>query len=633
VRFDNVRSPEPLDCPAEHPVTVAPGGLVGHEPGNAFVQWAGTRVFSRTAQVLGLGVALLVALPTSFVLPRAGLDASWMLGLALAHDGRLRFGHDVVFTYGPWGLLDHVVLLDPASVVVAVIFGVGALLALWRAIWSTVAPVFGPAIGSATATLVAVSVFAAGGSSFALLLTIVTGVLRSVRDRTVSTVQVVLYSAGAALLLQVKFPEGVLALVFAGVVALLSRRLSHIACFIAVAPTSFVTWWLVAGQRVGDLWHWLRLSMQLVSGYQGAMYYEDPGARAGLVLAALLVTMVLASMLKEVRTEGALTTAILTAGLIVFAAKEGFVRHDVGHQAFFFAAATVAALNGVRRSVEGLIRLGLVAVSCVVVMQSLSNPRAVPSAGWGQAISFMSESSARHDMTAEAAADVRSRTAIPGAMIASVGRRPLHVDPVETSVAWAYGLNWHPVPVFQDYSAYTPALDGVNTRMLLSTPRMAVLRQPLVVDDRLQAWDPPSYNRALVCYFEPAMADPGWVALIRRSDRCGAPRTLRSLAVPAGRSVDVPVVGGNQMLTMSFTPRPSSVRALISLVAKDPEPLRVTFAGQVVRLPRSLAGGPLMARVPASASWTDLPTGDQAGVAVAFNKPGTLTFGVTDLAP
>ena len=42
------------------------------------------------------------------------------------------------------------------------------------------------------------------------------------------------------------------------------------------------------------------------------------------------------------------------------------------------------------------------------------------------------------------------------------------VDEYETSLAWGYGLDWRPVPVFQRFVAYTAHADEGNARRLES---------------------------------------------------------------------------------------------------------------------------------------------------------------------
>lgn len=53
----------------------------------------------------GLIVALL-GWWVSFETPGPGVDPSWNAGLAMAVDQGLRFGKEVVYTYGPLGFLN-----------------------------------------------------------------------------------------------------------------------------------------------------------------------------------------------------------------------------------------------------------------------------------------------------------------------------------------------------------------------------------------------------------------------------------------------------------------------------------------------------------------------------------------------
>src|SRR5258706_7290444 len=58
------------------------------------------------ALVAGLLVAAVALLAWPFrTLPAASLDLSWEIGLHQAAAAGLRFGHDIVFTYGPLGFL------------------------------------------------------------------------------------------------------------------------------------------------------------------------------------------------------------------------------------------------------------------------------------------------------------------------------------------------------------------------------------------------------------------------------------------------------------------------------------------------------------------------------------------------
>jgi hypothetical protein len=87
-----------------------------------------------------------------------------------------------------------------------------------------------------------------------------------------------------------------------------------------------------------------------------------------------------------------------------------------------------------------------------------------------------------------------------------IGRRSVDVEPWEIGVAWAYGLDWHPLPVIQGYAAYTSHLDGLNAAALAGGegPEL-ILRQAAgaSLDDRLEGWDPPAAHLAMLCNYAP----------------------------------------------------------------------------------------------------------------------------------
>ena len=129
------------------------------------------------------------------------------------------------------------------------------------------------------------------------------------------------------------------------------------------------------------------------------------------------------------------------------------------------------------------------------------------------------------------------------------------VEPWEIGVAWAYELDWQPLPVFQNYTAYTPSLDRLNSaavedpdgpeRILRDDTQVVVPEFPGPdLDGRYPGWDPPEQARAVLCNFAPLYADELWQVLGRVPDRCGraARAGLRSAPLP-GVAVKVPRAG------------------------------------------------------------------------------------------
>jgi len=132
-------------------------------------------------------------------------------------------------------------------------------------------------------------------------------------------------------------------------------------------------------------------------------------------------------------------------------------------------------------------------------------------------------------------------------------------EPWEIGTAWAYELDWDPLPVFQNYSAYTPQLDRLNAEAAEDPngPERLLRHNPLVVqpefptadiDDRFGGWDPPEQARAVLCNFAPLWEDERWQVLGRVGDRCGGEREIESVSAAAGEAVDVPTPGPGEVV-------------------------------------------------------------------------------------
>jgi hypothetical protein len=121
-------------------------------------------------------------------------------------------------------------------------------------------------------------------------------------------------------------------------------------------------------------------------------------------------------------------------------------------------------------------------------------------------------------------------------------------------VAWAYGLDWRPLPVIQDYQAYTPALDELNADALAAAdgPRF-LLRHlgyentPVVsIDGRYTTFDVPQQTLVMLCLFHPVATTGAYQLLERGQNRCGEPRPLGSATASYGETISVPRARPNE---------------------------------------------------------------------------------------
>jgi hypothetical protein len=109
-------------------------------------------------------------------------------------------------------------------------------------------------------------------------------------------------------------------------------------------------------------------------------------------------------------------------------------------------------------------------------------------------------------------------------MLAEIGSATVHVVPWETGVLFAYpNLRWDPIPIFQDYAAYTEDLDDRNADALASARRPKfILRQPgNAIDGRLARFESPNENVELLCRYRVVDEVKKWQLLRSGRDRCG----------------------------------------------------------------------------------------------------------------
>ena len=124
--------------------------------------------------------------------------------------------------------------------------------------------------------------------------------------------------------------------------------------------------------------------------------------------------------------------------------------------------------------------------------------------------------------------------------LAALRGHSVAVEPWEIAAAWAYDLDWRPLPIFQNYSAYTSELDRLNAAAIEDPNGPEVLLRQIPAGagplggragfmGRQPAWDPPEQNIATVCNFIPVLTEGTWQVLSRIPDRCGPEKLIASL--------------------------------------------------------------------------------------------------------
>jgi hypothetical protein len=526
----------------------------------------------RAILVIGLGALVtLLAWPFSRAV-ETGLDPSWMHALHLAAEHGLRFGADIVYTYGPLGFLSvptppvgitsSLALLASGLVYVGLAAASLVELRRWLPWWAAiVVAVVLARTWSSLPPFEALQVLA-----FILGVEIVLG--RLVLDDRLVVVGAGGLSAVAAL---GKLNVGVFVAAMALVVVLAVVRpwWRGLLGFVAVGGLATAVLWLLTGQSPPDLVAYARGAAEIVAGYSQAMGTDrDPPSRYWIfpVFGAVAITLAIhaARVARGAPRRRRVALTVLLAILLFAEWKTAFVR---GYPGYAFATLAFAALPlvvGARRAIA-LGTLGAIVLAFLAAAPPrtttpgafLDGPGSVRSALGSARDSLLPWNvSASAERTREA---LREAYALPESVLAELEGHRTHVEPSEAAVARAYpAIAWSPLPVFQTYHAYTPALDELDAAVLRGDARPErIVREyaeladgsgPLTVDHRWYWFDAPATTLERLCRYREVVADARWQVLAPRGASCGEPVSLGSVTVRAGEPVEVPAAPDDRSL-------------------------------------------------------------------------------------
>lgn len=580
--------------------------------------------------------------------PMPGLDPSWITAINVGWATHRRFGHDLLFTYGPWGFLDVPLTTSRGGLVLAAVFAATASAALFWMCLVYLRQLLGPEV-AAPAAFLATTLVAANDPGSRLICAALLAAFTEFRRRTTGAgnwrrdaTLVATLAALGAFLLQVKFPQGIAVLALAVVLAATVGSIAGMirSLVLGGAATILVTLiaWRAAHQDVDDLLSWLHGSWQLTAGYSGAMAIEANGRRAGAILyllVALLVVVTARGIARMARLHPktvAIGEVLVALIMVEYGFKSGFTRADPGHAPTFFLVIGFVLLAAAWHFPRPTVPIFAGLLSLILAGNGIPGLTLMFR---GMSVAHIAASGKSQKVDLEAARlAAQDSYQLPASIRDGLQGHPVTVDPWEATLPWAYSLDWSPVPVFQAYSAFTADLDAINARAISHAPAdQRVLRDALqVIDGRNPRWETPQYLLALTCNYQVIHSAGTWTVLHHGGNRCSSPRVLSTRPIDAGETVEVPSVGGNSIVLARFTPRTQNLsRRAVATILKDWWPLMVTADQVRYRLPDGLAGGPLMLSVPGVPAGT--ATGPFHYQALSFNEPGSIEFSVVEIGP
>ena len=509
---------------------------------------AAARLSSILSAIFALGWGLALVRPPWPV--ATGLDESWRFAIAFAAARGLQFGRDIVFTYGPLGYVTTGAP-DPA-------------LALPRVLWQTAASAYA-AFGVWTLLAARTSrlqrlAFAVGATLLAAVMPLDYAVfagtlallLRLGRAPRFAPLVGALVGAAAAFGMLAKFTLGIDVIASASAAWLCDvlrgpRRRRRAALLNAALAATVGLAGLGAAFRFNPLAvaAYLRGEAEISAGYSAAMTAGGPRTQ---VATALIVGAGIAAVAGFAWQERRAAVTGVAVAALFFAWKHGFVRQDDHIFAYFATAAVLApaVAIAVRAPVARLLGAGATALALAAFL-SVAGGRVpvalLPQTALERAAYLTHPLAFERRALDETSVSLRA-DAVPPGLRARLAPYGVDVLPTEAVLTEANGLRWSPLPVFQSYSAYTPALDRLNRDALLDRGADRIMYDFVAPDGHYPFGDMPATTTSLLCRYRPAQSAPvplgSWPYVVLARVR-GAACAATPLGVIAAAAMNRPI--------------------------------------------------------------------------------------------
>lgn len=482
----------------------------------------------------------------------------------MAAERGMNAGSQIVFSFGPLGFLDF-----PGAYEI----GLGRLAFAWSALvhllfciallWAT-RRAFGLLFGLAVVLFATAMPF----SDPVLIAAAAVGAAALLDDWRLRTRLLFALGAGSLAGMQLlgSLRAGPILVVMALAVLLgLPDRRRTLPVFAASLLLSFFVFWFASGQGLGNLEDYATNTASVLSGYSSSMVFVLPGrwwqfpafAVGACALGGLVVA---AGWRRDAWRRIGLLTMVAAVAFLMF--KHAVVRSSPGSAGVFLAALLAIGLAmapHVRRSIA------IAAIAVLVGLTYLGNHEGFSPVTFdfqARAESFATQLkyvvrpgglAEQRQLGREA---MQAYYALTPRQLALLRSGTVHVASLEAGVAYAYELDWDPLPVFQQYAAYTRRLDELNAAKLESStapdrilwenapavdPTFAAVRPyPGTIDSRVPAWDSPAQMIQMFCRYRVESWDERWAILRHSPDRCRRERPLGSVTTADGEAVRLP---------------------------------------------------------------------------------------------
>ena len=522
---------------------------------------------------IGVVLAIVILMPFSPSFPHSNLDPSWQFAMNMATAHHLRFGKDVIFTFGPLASV-YTHLYSPETDALMIVASLVVTLALAAGLVLISKPTTCPWL--VLLPLIVSQPLLLDPILIVLPFLLLCACENSSKPSWFGLLAVILLAVASGLLPLIKGSATLSVAVctlLSGITLWRHSRGTAIGV-LAVTVSALITAWMCSGQILTDLPSYFFNQEQIIAGYTDAM--SSPGTATNGNLIELFVYVTIACLLIRFTwrwTNGWHLTAALALTLFV-CWKAGFVRHD-GHALIaagglflcgymiFLRAGQVGGINVLALGFGGwlIIAWSYVGFSATEVFGRTANALSTSSVG---AMQRLSDPQHLKRQYSEAVARIAQEHPLPEYS----GTADLY--PANLGILFANGARWAPRPIIQSYVAYTPALLDLNKRHLLTAGPSRIYFNLDPLDGRYPALDDgASWPTLLSNYAVKGFADD--YTILQRRD---SPNSLK-IGEPilaerqmGGANIAIPVL--DQPVWAKIDIRPTLLGRLISALYKAP---------------------------------------------------------------
>ncbi len=461
-----------------------------------------------------------------------GLDASWIAGLNIAVNQGMQFGKEIIFTYGPLGFLFLPKLFTVELWYLSLSFHLAVHGFFFYALYLLLKHHHAAFFDSLFLCLSTVFAYPFLGNDYKGLLSIsiiLFLIMSNKLPTRLQTFHIIVCLFFLAVLSLVKFSAAIIAINILTVFVLYlfyGRQFVRAAAGFAGFFIFLCGLWVLAGQNPGNFYDYLILSYNLSTSYNGSMQTEGPLWQLCFALIVILFLVGIGTSAIRRKMKDVLYFFALNGGLIFFSFKHGFVRHQT-HACVFFSTLLLflAILYVIQKKNFSTAALRFYPVFALFTMLILfQNPHISifrPIENLSQAKEYLYVSAGTENCR-KAIAD--SKTILQNQMpfeprfLESQKNKTIDIIPWDTSLVFAYDLNWSPRPIFHSYAASSKQLDDINAAHFKKpdAPEM-VWYAFKSIDDRYPVFDEPAVFRVLLSDYEALLPSKDAVVLKRKA--------------------------------------------------------------------------------------------------------------------